>query len=42
MGYEPVTRETEGQMHYWIRVYEGERNNCFSKIQQLGQKKYSF
>ena len=39
MGYEPVAHETEGQIHYWIRVYEGERNNCFSKIQQVGQKK---
>ena len=25
-------------MGYWLRGYEGERNNCFSKIQQIGQK----
>jgi len=27
------------QMGYWLRGYEGERNNyCFSKIQLAGQK----
>ena len=25
-------------MGYWFRGYEGERNNCFSKIQLVGQK----
>ena len=25
-------------MGYWLIVYEGERNNCFSKIQLVGQK----
>ena len=25
-------------MGYWLRGHEGERNNCFSKIQQVGQK----
>ena len=25
-------------MGYWLRGYEGERNNCFSKIQLVGQK----
>ena len=24
-------------MGYWLRGYEGERNNCFSKIQLVGQ-----
>ena len=23
---------------YWLRAHEGERNNCFSKIQLAGQK----
>ena len=23
---------------YWLRGHEGERNNCFSKIQLVGQK----
>ena len=30
MGYESIAHEAEG--------YEGERNNCFSKIQLVGQK----
>ena len=25
-------------MGYWLRAHEGERNNCFSKIQLVGQK----
>ena len=25
-------------MGYWLRIHEGERNNCFSKIQLVGQK----
>ena len=25
-------------MGYWLIGYEGERNNCFSKIQLVGQK----
>ena len=25
-------------MGYWLRGYEGERNNCFSKFQLVGQK----
>ena len=32
MGFESVVHEAEG------RGYEGERNNCFSKIQLVGQK----
>ena len=32
MGYE------SSRMGHWFRGYEGERNNCFSKIQLDGQK----
>ena len=36
MGYESVA---EGRMGYWLRGHEGEsNNNCFSKIQLVGQK----
>ena len=38
MGYESIAHEAEGRMDYWLRGYEGERNNCFSKIQLVGQK----
>ena len=38
MGYESIAHEAEGRMGYWLIGYEGERNNCFSKIQQVGQK----
>ena len=40
MGSESIARdlEAEGQMGYWLRGHEGERNNCFSKIQLVGQK----
>ena len=38
MGYESIDHEAEGRKGYWLRGYEGERNNCFSKIQQVGQK----
>ena len=38
MGYESIAHEAEGRMGYWFRGYEGERNNCFSKIQPVGQK----
>ena len=27
------------RMGYWLRGYEGERNNCFSKIELVGKKK---
>ena len=30
--------EAFGLMGYWLRSHEGERNNCFSKIQLVGQK----
>ena len=33
-----IAHETEGRMGYWLRSNEGERNNCFSKIQLIGQK----
>ena len=36
MGYESIDHEAEGL--YWLRAHEGERNNCFSKIQLVGQK----
>ena len=38
MGYESIAHEAKGRMGYWLRGYEGERNNCFSKIQLVGQK----
>ena len=38
MDYESIAHEAEGRMGYWLRGYEGERNNCFSKIQLVGQK----
>ena len=38
MGSEWIAYEAEGRMGYWLRGHEGERNNCFSKIQLVGQK----
>ena len=38
MGSESIAHEAEGRMGYWLRGHEGERNNCFSKIQPVGQK----
>ena len=38
MGSESIAHEDEGRMGYWLRGHEGERNNCFSKIQLVGQK----
>ena len=38
MGSESIAQEAEGQMGYWLRGHEVERNNCFSKIQLAGQK----
>ena len=35
MGFESIAHEEEGRMGYWLRGHEGERNNCFSKIQLL-------
>ena len=33
-----IPRAWMGLMGYWLRGHEGERNNCFSNIQLLGQK----
>ena len=41
MDYESIIYEAEGQMGYWLWGYEGERNNCFNKIQLVGQIKIS-
>ena len=38
MGYESIAHEAKDRMDYWLRGHEGERNNCFSKIQLVGQK----
>ena len=38
MGSESIAHEAEGQMGYRLRGHEGERNNCFSKTQLVGQK----
>ena len=38
MGFESIAHEAEGRIRYWLRGHEGERNNCFSKIQLVGQK----
>ena len=38
MGSESVAHEDEGQIGYLPRGHEGSRNNCFSKIQLVGQK----
>ena len=38
MGSESIAHEAEGWIGYWLRGHEGERNNCFSKIQLVGQK----
>ena len=40
MGYESIAHEAKGRMGYWLRGHEGERNNCFSKNQLVGQKQY--
>ena len=38
MASESIAHEAEGRMGYLLRGYEGERNNCFSKIQLVVQK----
>ena len=38
MDSESIDHEAKGRMGYWLRGHEGERNNCLSKIQQVGQK----
>ena len=37
MGSESIAHEAEGRMGYLLRGHEGKRNNCFSKIQLVGQ-----
>ena len=39
MGSESIAHEAGGWMGYWRRGHEDERNNCFSQIQLVGQKK---
>ena len=38
MGSDSIVHEAEGRMGSWLRGHEGERNNCFRKIQVVGQK----
>ena len=38
MGCKSIAHEAEDRMGYWLKAHEGERNNCFSKIQLDGQK----
>ena len=38
MGSESIAHEAEGRMGYELRGHEGEKNNCFSKVQLVGQK----
>ena len=40
MGSDSTALEAEDPLGYWLRGHEGESNNCFSKIQLVGQKKY--
>ena len=35
IGSESIAHDAEGQMGYWLRGHDAERNNCFSKIQQV-------
>ena len=37
MGSKSIAHEAKGRMGFWLRGHEGERNNCFSKIQLVGQ-----
>ena len=38
MGSESIAHEAEGRIGYWLRGHEGERNNCFCKIELVRQK----
>ena len=38
MGSESIVHEAEGRMGYNLRGHGGSRNNCYSKIQLVGQK----
>ena len=38
MDSESIAHEArEGRMGFWLKSHEGERNNCFSKVQLAGQ-----
>ena len=37
MGSESIAHEAKGRIGYWLSGGEGERTNCFSKIQLVGQ-----
>ena len=38
MGSESIAHEAEARLRCSLRGHEDERNNCFSKIQLVGQK----
>ena len=38
MGSESIAHEAEGRVDYWLWGHSGSRNNCFSKIQLVGQR----
>ena len=38
MGSESIAHKAEDRMGYCLRGHKGERNNCFSEIQLVGQK----
>ena len=38
MASESIAHGAKGRIGYWLRGHDGERNNCFSKIQLDGQK----
>ena len=38
MGSESIAHQAEGRKGYSLKGHEGERNNCFSKTQLVGQK----
>ena len=38
MGSKSIAHEAEARMGYWLRGHEGERNNCFIKIQLVGKE----
>ena len=38
MESELIAHEAEGRIGFWFRSYNDERNDCFSKIQLVGQK----
>lgn len=38
MGSESIAHKAEGRISYWLRGHASEKNNCFGKIQPVGQK----